>query len=233
MQEILIELGDCPRWSASLADGAHLARVTVERQQQGVGLFMDLNLTSRRRPIRLFHSAGPANWRVLQPSFPQLRGKVKPVIYPLFTWKPPVHRPELAAKVWQLERAAVRSLYNAQELFGDLVNVLKCTGAEELIDRWSHSKPSGREHAMAMSAKNRLDRLGQQMEAMKDEWEAAVRLATEQTNSFNRLTAESFVRWDHGEPPVDLRNEWGVRLLTKADRQLEPVRLDPIAVRTW
>jgi hypothetical protein len=155
------------------------------------------------------------------------------VIYPLFPWKPQIKKPEEAARKRLLERAAICALYNAQELHDDLVNVLKCAGASEFVDRWSHSKPSGHDRAMAISARNRLDRLEQQLDALKDEWEQAVRLAVEYANVFNSLTAESRVRWDQGEPPANIRSEWGLRLLTKADRQFEPVCFDPIAVRKW
>jgi hypothetical protein len=163
-----------------------------------------------------------------------LSGKVRPVIHPLFEWKPPVDKSERAIRMRQVEQAAIRVLYDAGELRNDLLTVLHRMGARELADRWSHSKPAGIELARAMSSKDRMDRLEEQLEMLKDEWEHSIRLATQYTTDFNKLTAESFVRWEDGEPPPNVRGEWGVRLLTKDDRELEPVRLDPIALRhTW
>jgi hypothetical protein len=196
--------------------------VTIKRQHEGAGLFMDLELFSKHRPIELFGQRPPRNWRFLQPRYPLLQGKVKPVIHPLFEWKPQMSK---------LEWAAIRALYEPRELRDDLLAVLDLMGAGTLADRWSHSKPPGFELAQAVSSKDQLDRLEEQLRVLTDEWWQSIRLATQYTNNFNKLTAVRYVKWDDGEPPASIRNEWGIRLLTKGDRELEPVRLDPIALR--
>ena len=87
------------------------------------------------------------------------------------------------------------------------------------------------EFAQAKSTIDRLDRLDEQLEAFRQLWEHSIRLANEHTKGFNRLTAESSVFWDDGQPPLGIRDAWGFRLLPRSDRQLEPAVQVVLGVR--